>query len=51
MFPFIIIIIIIVFNCKWVDTRWQQCGYNLHTNSTQNTKNKTYIAKQKKKWS
>jgi len=24
---------------------------NLHTNSTQNTKNKTYIAKQKKKWS
>ena len=24
---------------------------HLHTNSTQNTKNKTYIAKQKKMWS
>ena len=38
-----------IFNCKCVDTLWQQCGYNLHTNSTQNTKNKTHITKQKKK--
>jgi len=37
-----------ILNCKWVDTRWQQYGYNLHTNSKQNTKNKTYIAIQKK---
>jgi len=23
-------------NCKWVDTRWQQCSTQLHTNNTKN---------------
>jgi hypothetical protein len=32
-----------IFNCNWVDTRWQQCRTRLHTNSTQNTENGTYI--------
>jgi hypothetical protein len=31
----------IIFNCKWVDTRWQQYSTYLHTNSTQNTENGT----------
>jgi hypothetical protein len=30
-------------NCNWVDTRWQQNSTHLHTNSTQNTENGTYI--------
>jgi hypothetical protein len=30
-------------NCSWVDTRWQQYSTHLHTNSTQNTENGTYI--------
>jgi hypothetical protein len=32
-----------IFNCNWVDTRWQQYSSHLHTNSTQNTPNRTYI--------
>jgi hypothetical protein len=36
-------IYIYVFNCNWVDTRWQQYSSHLHTNSTQNTPNRTYI--------
>jgi hypothetical protein len=28
---------IYVFNCKWVNTRWQQYSTHLHTNSTQNS--------------
>jgi hypothetical protein len=32
-----------IFNRNWVDTRWQQCSTHLHTNSTQNTENGTYI--------
>jgi hypothetical protein len=31
------------FNRNWVDTRWQQYSSHLHTNSTQNTENGTYI--------
>jgi hypothetical protein len=34
---------IYIFNCNWVDTRWQQYSSHLHTNSTQNTPNRTYI--------
>jgi hypothetical protein len=33
----------IIFNCYWVDTRWQQYNTHLHTNSTQNTENGTNI--------
>jgi hypothetical protein len=45
---FIIIIIIIIiylciFNCNWTDTRWQQYSTHLHTNSTQNTENRTRV--------
>jgi hypothetical protein len=32
-----------IYNCNWVDTRWQQNSSHLHTNSTQNTTNRTYI--------
>jgi hypothetical protein len=32
-----------VFNCNWVDTRWQQNSTHLHTNNTQNTDNGTHI--------
>jgi hypothetical protein len=33
----------VIFNCIWVDTRWQQYSTNLHTSNTQNTENGTYI--------
>jgi hypothetical protein len=36
-------IYIYIYNCNWVDTRWQQYSSHLHTNSTQNTPNGTYI--------
>jgi hypothetical protein len=36
-----------MFNCSWVDTRWQQYCTHLHTNSTQNTENGTYITRKK----
>jgi hypothetical protein len=35
----------IYFNCILVDTRWQQYSTHLHTNSTQNIENGTYIKK------
>ena len=28
-------------NCSWLDTRWQQCSTNLHTNNTQNDTKQT----------
>jgi hypothetical protein len=31
------------YNCTWVDNRSQQYSTHLHTNSTQNTENGTYI--------
>jgi hypothetical protein len=34
---------IVYCKCNWVDTRWQQYSTHLHTNSTQNTENGTYI--------
>jgi hypothetical protein len=40
---YIILYYICIFNCNWVDTRWQQYSSHLHTNSTQNTQNRTYI--------
>jgi hypothetical protein len=33
-----------IFNCSWVDTRWQLYSTHLHTNNSQNTENGTYIA-------
>jgi hypothetical protein len=39
--------VLFIFNCNWVDTRWQQYSTHLHTNSTQNTENGTYITIQK----
>jgi hypothetical protein len=38
-----------IFNCNWVDPRWQQYSTHLHTNSTQNTENETYITIKRKK--
>jgi hypothetical protein len=34
---------IYIYNRNWVDTRRQQYSTHLHTNSTQNTENGTYI--------
>jgi hypothetical protein len=30
-----LLVLIYIFNCNWVDTRWQQYSSHLHTNSTQ----------------
>jgi hypothetical protein len=32
-----------IFNCNWVDTRWQWNSTHLQTNNTQTTENGTYI--------
>jgi hypothetical protein len=32
-----------VFNCNWVETRWQKDSTHIHTNDIQNTENGTYI--------
>jgi hypothetical protein len=37
-------------NCNWVATLWQQHSTHLHTNSTQNDKNKHYIEQYKNIW-
>jgi hypothetical protein len=42
-----LIYMIYIFNCNWVDTRWQQYSSHLNTNSTQNTLNRTYITNKK----
>jgi hypothetical protein len=39
----LLLLLLCIFNCNWVDTRWQQYSTHLHTNSTQNTENGTYI--------
>jgi hypothetical protein len=36
-----------IFNCNWVDTRWQQYSRHLHTNSTQNIENGIHITLKK----
>jgi hypothetical protein len=41
------ILYIFIFYCNWVATRWQQYSTHLHTNSTQNTENGTYITLKK----
>jgi hypothetical protein len=46
----IVYLYIYIFNCNWVDTRWQQYSTQLHTNSTQNIQNRTYITIQRKKF-
>jgi hypothetical protein len=33
-----------IFNCNWIDTRWQQYSTHLHTTSTQDTENGSYIS-------
>jgi hypothetical protein len=43
-----IFIYLLIVNCNWVDTRWQQYSTHLHTNSAQNTQNGTYTIKRKK---
>jgi hypothetical protein len=47
--PWFIIILLYIFNCSWVDTRSQQHSTQLHTNSTQNTQNGTYITIKRRK--
>jgi hypothetical protein len=42
-----LLLLLLLLNCNWVDTRWQQYSTHLHTNSTQNTENGTYITIQK----
>jgi hypothetical protein len=34
---------IYIFNCNWVDARWQWNSTHLHKNNTQNTEKGTYI--------
>jgi hypothetical protein len=41
---------IIIINCNWVDTHWQQYSTHLHKNSTQNAENGTYITIKRKLW-
>jgi hypothetical protein len=45
----LLLLLLFIFNCNWVDTRWQQYSTHLHTNSTQNTQNGTYIKIKRKK--
>jgi hypothetical protein len=40
---YIVLLLLLLFNCNWVDTRWQQSSTHLHTNSTQNTQKGTHI--------
>jgi hypothetical protein len=42
------ILYIVIFYCNWVDTRWQQYGTHLHTNTTQNTENGKHITIKRK---
>jgi hypothetical protein len=36
-------LLLLLFYCNWVDTRWQQYSTHLHTNSTQITEDGTHI--------
>jgi hypothetical protein len=44
-------LLLLLFNCNLVDTRWQQYSTHLHTNSTQNTEDGAHITIKKKLWS
>jgi hypothetical protein len=46
---YLFIVCLFIINCNWVDTRWQQYSTHLHTNSTQNTENGTYITIKRKR--
>jgi hypothetical protein len=47
----LLLLLLLLFNCSWVDTRWQQYSTHLHTNSTQNTEDGAHITiKKKKNW-
>jgi hypothetical protein len=37
------LLLLLLFNCNWVDTRWQEYSIHLHTNSTQNTEDGAHI--------
>jgi hypothetical protein len=39
----LLLLLLLLFNCNWVDTRWHQYSTHLHTISTQNTEDGTYI--------
>jgi hypothetical protein len=43
-----VLLLLLLFNCNWVDTRWQQYSTHLHTNSTQNTEDGAHITIKKK---
>jgi hypothetical protein len=45
----VVVVVVIIFNCNSVDTRWQQYSTHLHTNSTLNTENGAYITIKRKK--
>jgi hypothetical protein len=38
-----LLLILLSFNCNWVNTRWQQRSLHLHTKCTQNTEEGTHI--------
>jgi predicted secreted Zn-dependent protease len=44
----LLLLLLLLFNCNWVDTRWQSYSTHLHTNSTHNTENRTYITIKRK---
>jgi hypothetical protein len=43
----VLMMMIYIFNRKWVDNRWQQYSTQLHTNNTQNTENGTHTTTKK----
>jgi hypothetical protein len=42
-------LLLLLFNCNWVDTRWHKYITHLHTNSTQNTEDRAHITIKKNK--
>jgi hypothetical protein len=46
----IFFLLLFIFNFNWTDARWQWYSTRLHTNSTQNTGNGTYITIKRKNW-
>jgi hypothetical protein len=44
-----LLLLLLLFNCNWVDTQWQQYSTHLHTNSIRNTEDGAHITIKKKK--
>jgi hypothetical protein len=42
------LLLLLLYNCNWVESRWQQYSTHLHTNSTQNRENGTHITIKRK---